>query len=181
MAGTGAIVAGGPRSTMSTPATCMTTPSSSPRAAGPSPDLWLRDGIRSAGREGCLKFSTATDPMLRWMPFDGEACTPEYRATTGYQQELEYFASCIESGTPPTRVTGFDAREAVRLVMAEKQSGRPARSSSCRYETGDGSRPSRHTLHQAPRLPRRYAYHSERERPRGTPSRRHWSVGPRHR
>jgi len=74
------------------------------------------------GEKGCLSFSTSNDPMLRWMPFDGEAVTPEYRATTGYQQELEYFTACLAEGKQPERVQPFEAREAVRLVMAEKQS-----------------------------------------------------------
>jgi predicted dehydrogenase len=74
------------------------------------------------GEKGCLSFSTSNDPTLTWMPFDGEAVTPEFRATTGYQQELEYFTACIAEGKQPERVQPFEAREAVRLVAAEKQS-----------------------------------------------------------
>jgi predicted dehydrogenase len=74
------------------------------------------------GEKGCLKFSTAMTPTLKFMPVDGEPYTPEFRATTGYQQELEYFAACIAEGRAPERVPAFEAREAVRLVMAEKQS-----------------------------------------------------------
>ena len=74
------------------------------------------------GENGCLKFSTSMDPMLTFMPMEGEPSTPECRATTGYHQELEYFAQCIAEDSPPERVTPFDAREAVRLILAEKES-----------------------------------------------------------
>ena len=60
--------------------------------------------------------------MLTFYPAEGGSCTPEYRATTGYQQELEYFTECIAQGKQPERVTAFDAREGVRLIMAEKAS-----------------------------------------------------------
>jgi predicted dehydrogenase len=62
------------------------------------------------------------DPMLRFMPMEGEAQTPEYRAATGYLQELEYFTQCLAANKAPQRVTGFDGREAVRLILAEKES-----------------------------------------------------------
>ncbi len=78
--------------------------------------------FEALGENGCLKFSTSLDPMLTFMPMEGDPETPEYRATTGYQQELEYFAKCIADDRPPERVTPFDAREAVRLIMAEKES-----------------------------------------------------------
>jgi predicted dehydrogenase len=78
--------------------------------------------FEALGENGCLKFSTSLDPMLTFMPMEGDAETPEYRATTGYQQELEYFTKCIAEGTAPERVTPHDAREAVRLIMAEKES-----------------------------------------------------------
>lgn len=74
------------------------------------------------GEKGCLKFSTLLDPALRWTPFEGEASVPSCRATTGYQQELEYFTACIANGTRPERVPACAAREAVRLVLAERES-----------------------------------------------------------
>ena len=78
--------------------------------------------FEALGENGCLKFSTSMDPMLSFMPFEGEAYTPEFRATTGYLQELEYFAQCIDEGTAPERVPAFEAREAVRLALAERES-----------------------------------------------------------
>jgi predicted dehydrogenase len=78
--------------------------------------------FEALGEKGCLRFSTSDSPMLSFIPFEGDSYTPEYRATTGYQQELEYFAQCLATNTPPTRVTPFDAREAVRVIYAEKES-----------------------------------------------------------
>lgn len=74
------------------------------------------------GEKGCLTFSTSHSPMLNFYTAGGETINPECRATTGYQQELEYFAACIANNEQPTRVTAFDAREAIRLVLAEKES-----------------------------------------------------------
>ncbi len=86
------------------------------------PSYAFEMAFEALGETGCLKFSTSMTPMLRWMPFEGEASTPQYRATTGYQQELEYFAKCISAGKQPERVPAFQAREAVRLVLAERES-----------------------------------------------------------
>ena len=78
--------------------------------------------FEALGEKGCLKFSTSMDPMLRFMPMEGEPSTPKCRATTGYQQELEYFAQCLAAGKAPERVTAQDGREAVRLILAERES-----------------------------------------------------------
>ncbi len=86
------------------------------------PTYQFEMAFEALGENGCLKFSTSATPALKFMPFEGEPYTPEFRATTGYQQELEYFAECIANNTAPARVPAFAAREAVRLVMAEKQS-----------------------------------------------------------
>jgi len=86
------------------------------------PTYQFEMAYEALGENGCLKFSTSMEPMLTFMPMQGEPSTPTCRATTGYHQELEYFAQCIAENTSPERVTPFDAREAVRLVMAEKRS-----------------------------------------------------------
>ena len=86
------------------------------------PDYPFEMAYEVLGDKGCLKFSTCDDPALMFYPVEGEPYSPECRATTGYLQELEYFTKCIAEGTQPQRVTAFDAREAVRLVLAEKES-----------------------------------------------------------
>ena len=86
------------------------------------PEFPFEMAFEALGENGCLTFSTSADPMLTWYPAEGGSEVPERRETTGYQQELEYFTECIAEGREPRRVTAFDAREAVRLVMAEKTS-----------------------------------------------------------
>jgi predicted dehydrogenase len=87
------------------------------------PDSFPFDmGFEVLGSEGLLAFSVNNDPMLQWYPFDGEPETPDYEPGTGYENELAYFVECVESGTPPKRVTPQSARESVRVVMAEADS-----------------------------------------------------------
>ncbi len=74
------------------------------------------------GTEGLLVFSVNNGPMLRFYPFDGEPMTPEYEPGTGYENELAYFVSCVESGEAPERVTPQSGRESVRVIMAEAAS-----------------------------------------------------------
>lgn len=86
------------------------------------PNYPFEMAFEALGEKGCLTFSTSHSPMLNFYPAEGGTVTPEYRAVTGYLQELEYFTACIRDNRPPERVTAFDAREAVRLIMAEKNS-----------------------------------------------------------
>ena len=79
-------------------------------------------GFQVLGTEGLLEFSVNNDPMLRFYPFDGQPMTPEYEPGTGYENELAYFVSCVESGNTPARVTPESARESVRIITAEAAS-----------------------------------------------------------
>ena len=79
-------------------------------------------GYQVLGAKGMLEFSLAKAPMLTFYPFDGEPYAPELAPGTGYERELPYFVECIESNTPPARVTPESARDSVRLVMAEVES-----------------------------------------------------------
>jgi len=78
--------------------------------------------FEALGEKGCLSFSTSHDPMLTFYQTGGGSTVPERRAATGYLQELEYFAGCVRDNRQPQRVTAYDGREAVRLIMAEKNS-----------------------------------------------------------
>lgn len=91
------------------------------------PTYQFEMAFEALGENGCLKFSTSMDPMLNFMPFEGDPHSPERRAATGYLQELEYFNQCIDTGAPPERVPAFEARDAVRLVLAERQSAETGR------------------------------------------------------
>lgn len=74
------------------------------------------------GEEGALRFSLWDEPCLRFFPAEGEVTAPEVAAETGYDRELRYFLECLEQGTEPARVAPESAREAVRLVAAERES-----------------------------------------------------------
>ncbi|MFP3904507.1 MAG: Gfo/Idh/MocA family protein [Armatimonadota bacterium] len=74
------------------------------------------------GEKGVLEFSVNNDPMLQFYPFDAEPVSPEYEAGTGYERELAYFMECIDSGQAPDRITPEDARDSVRMIMAEVES-----------------------------------------------------------
>jgi predicted dehydrogenase len=77
-----------------------------------------------AGEKGLLSFSLGQDPNLLFYPAEGEPYAPEVSAETGYAREMSYFLSCMENGTQPERVSPQSAREAVRLVTAERESAR---------------------------------------------------------
>ncbi|MFO7945382.1 MAG: Gfo/Idh/MocA family oxidoreductase [Armatimonadota bacterium] len=74
------------------------------------------------GEKGVLEFSVNNDPMLQFYPFDGEPVTPDYEPGTGYERELAYFMECIDTGEAPDRITPEDARDSVRMIMAEIES-----------------------------------------------------------
>lgn len=86
------------------------------------PSFPFEMGYQVLGEKGLLEFSLAKSPSLRFYPREGEPFTPEYQPATGYQNELAYFVSCIESGTAPERVTPESARDSVAMVVAEEQS-----------------------------------------------------------
>jgi predicted dehydrogenase len=86
------------------------------------PNFPFEMAFEALGEKGCLTFSTSDSPTLTFYAMDGGSVAPEFRAVTGYLQELEYFAGCVRDSREPQRVTAFDGREAVRLIMAEKNS-----------------------------------------------------------
>jgi len=57
-------------------------------------------------------------------PEDGEPFTPELQPGDAYYREIAYFLECVATGKAPSIVTAVDARESVRLVLAEAQSVR---------------------------------------------------------
>jgi predicted dehydrogenase len=85
-------------------------------------DFPFERGFQVLGEKGFLELSPAKQPELQFYPFDGEPHTPEFTPGTGYERELEYFAQCMTSGQAPTRITPQAAREAVAMVMAERES-----------------------------------------------------------
>ncbi len=79
-------------------------------------------GFEVLGTRALAVFSVNNDPMLQVFPFSGDPYTPDYEPGTGYENELAYFVECVEENRPPERVTPKSAKDAVRLVMAERDS-----------------------------------------------------------
>jgi predicted dehydrogenase len=77
-----------------------------------------------AGEKGLLRFSLGDTPNLRFFPAEGEVSAPEVSEQTGYERELGYFLACLEEEREPERVAPESAREAVRLIEAERESAR---------------------------------------------------------
>ncbi len=63
----------------------------------------------------------AESPLTLYVP-GKEAQAVALPGGMGYEHEIAYFLECIETGTPPTRVTLASAGESVRLVEAEARS-----------------------------------------------------------
>lgn len=55
---------------------------------------------------------------------DKEPCKPEVAPADAYRNEIAYFLDCVTSGVKPTVVTPWDARETIRMVLAEAESVR---------------------------------------------------------
>jgi predicted dehydrogenase len=75
------------------------------------------------GEQGLLDFSSLRDPALMFYPVDGEKHALEVEPGSAYDRELAYFFNCIATNQAPTRVTPEDALQAVRICLAERESG----------------------------------------------------------
>ena len=92
-----------------------------------------------ACEKASIKFDMSTSPSLMVYPMEGEAFAPELPKPNigpstetsgnlsdlgGYYNEIKYFIDCIKSGKTPTVLTPADARDAVRICLAETESVR---------------------------------------------------------
>lgn len=90
-----------------------------------------------AGERGAIKFDSSQSPSLVVYPASGGSYIPDVpkpgagRATAsggnvsdlgGYLNEINYFLDCVGSNKTPDLVTLEDAREAVRICLASRQS-----------------------------------------------------------
>jgi len=60
-------------------------------------------------------------------PEGGDALTPDLPPGNGYTREIAYFLDCVSRGSKPEVVTPRDARESVRIALAEARSIRSGR------------------------------------------------------
>lgn len=66
-------------------------------------------------------------PAFRVLPAEGEPFTPDIPPGDGYSREIEHFARVLNGETVEAVITPEQARETLRLVLAEKQSAREGR------------------------------------------------------
>lgn len=72
--------------------------------------------------EGATVEWDATRGPLTVQPHDGsDAFQSELPEGDGYRNEIDYFLTCVETGTPPTRCTPWSSRETIRLIAAEAE------------------------------------------------------------
>jgi predicted dehydrogenase len=74
-----------------------------------------------------ILFDCTRTPAFRVCPPEGAPFTPEVPAGDGYSREVEHFARSIAGETVEPVITPAQARETIRLVLAEKQSAREGR------------------------------------------------------
>jgi predicted dehydrogenase len=68
-----------------------------------------------------IVYDCTRDPVLRVCPADDDAFTPKVAGGDGYSQEIEHFAAVLR-GDSELLITPEQARDAVRLVTAERES-----------------------------------------------------------
>jgi predicted dehydrogenase len=74
-----------------------------------------------------ILFDSSRTPVFRVCPAEGEPFTPEIPSGDGYSREIEHFARAVAGGTVEPIVTPEQARDTIRMVLAEKQSAREGR------------------------------------------------------
>ncbi|MFO0889040.1 MAG: Gfo/Idh/MocA family oxidoreductase [Isosphaeraceae bacterium] len=74
-----------------------------------------------------IVYNSGSTPAFRVLTADGEPAEYELPAGDGYSQEVEHFARAVAGESVEPIITPRDARETIRLVLAEKQSAREGR------------------------------------------------------
>ncbi len=71
-----------------------------------------------------IAFDLTRTPAFRVLPAEGEPFTPEVPGGDGYSHEVEHFARVLDGEPVEPVITPEQARDTIRLVLAEKQSAR---------------------------------------------------------
>jgi 1,5-anhydro-D-fructose reductase (1,5-anhydro-D-mannitol-forming) len=71
-----------------------------------------------------IAYDLTRAPAFRVLPAEGAPYTPELPPGDGYSREVEHFARVLNGETVESIITPEEARETIRLVLAEKQSAR---------------------------------------------------------
>lgn len=102
-----------------------------------APDYPFTMSLTIACEKATIKLDTTASPSLVVYPMEGESYAPELPepevgestetsgnvgSLGGYYNEIKYYISCIKAGKHPTIVTPEDAREAVKICIAARES-----------------------------------------------------------
>ena len=74
-----------------------------------------------------ILYDLTRSPAFRVLPAEGEPFTPELPPGDGYSREVEHFARSVAGETVEAVITPQQARDTIRLVLAEKQAAREGR------------------------------------------------------
>lgn len=74
-----------------------------------------------------ILYNSGATPAFRVLTADGEPASFELPPGDGYSREVEHFARAVAGESVEPVITPHDARETIRLVLAEKQSAREGR------------------------------------------------------
>jgi len=77
-----------------------------------------------------VEYNCARQPALKVHSRSGRTITPKVPAGDGYGREIDYFLDCLRKGMKPKTVTPKDARNSLKIVLAEVESvrkGKPVR------------------------------------------------------
>jgi predicted dehydrogenase len=74
-----------------------------------------------------ILFDSTRTPAFRVLPAEAAAFTPEVPSGDGYSREVDHFARAIAGKPVEPVITPVEARDTIRLVLAEKQSAREGR------------------------------------------------------
>lgn len=74
-----------------------------------------------------ILYDLTRTPAFRVLPPEGEPFTPEVPPGDGYSREIEHFARAVAGEAVEPVITPMEARDSIRLVLAEKQAARERR------------------------------------------------------
>jgi len=69
--------------------------------------------------KGNITFDASQSPTIRINPNEGKAFTPPLEPGNGYTREIDYFVKALYSKAPIERVTPEQARDSVKVALAE--------------------------------------------------------------
>ncbi len=89
-----------------------------------APDFGFEMSFVVVLERATILYSSSASPAFRILTADGTPAAFELPPGDGYSQEVEHFARAVAGEPVEPIITPRDARETIRLVLAEKQSAR---------------------------------------------------------